>query len=181
VTKAVQSLPFQLTDSQMHCFDEIWNDAIVSNDGRMTRLLQGDVGSGKTVLGYLTGLGCIESWQGGGSVAAILAPTQLLALQHYKTISDFAHAFNEQSADTPINNIRVELLTGSVVGSKREEVLSRLENTDCPDADFLIGTHALVATDVVERLRNLRSVYQSNGRGLALSIVDEEQRFGVNQ
>lgn len=181
VTKAVQSLPFQLTDSQMHCLDEIWNDAIVRNDGRMTRLLQGDVGSGKTVLGYLTGLGCIESRQGGGSVAAILAPTQLLALQHFQTISGFANAFNEQSADTPINNIRVELLTGSVVGSKREEVLSRLENTDCPDAVFLIGTHALVATDVVERLRNLRSVYQSNGRGLALSIVDEEQRFGVNQ
>jgi ATP-dependent DNA helicase RecG len=181
VAKAVQSLPFQLTESQMNCLDEIWNDAIVSNDGgRMTRLLQGDVGSGKTVLGYLAGLGCIESRQGGGSVVVMLAPTQLLALQHYRTVLDFANAFNEQYADSLNMGIRVELLTGSVVGSRREEVFSRLEDTGS-DAVFLIGTHALVTTDVVERLRNLPSVIQSNDKGVALAIIDEEQRFGVNQ
>ena len=85
VSKAVQLLPFELTDSQMKCLDEIWDDAVATNNEKMMRLLQGDVGSGKTVIGYLAGLGCIESRHGGRPVVALLAPTQLLALQHYHT------------------------------------------------------------------------------------------------
>ena len=183
VSRAVQSLSFELTHSQMNCLDEILDDTTASKNGRMARLLQGDVGSGKTVLAYLAGLGCIESRQGGGSVVALLAPTQLLANQHYQTISEFANAFNEQRSYTEINNIRVELLTGSVIGSKREEVMSRIENAQESDAIFLIGTHALVTPDIVERLRNLTtgSPNGSQKNGLALSIVDEEQRFGVRQ
>ena len=178
VSKAVQSLPFKLTRSQISCLHEIWNDAITCRDGRMARLLQGDVGSGKTVLAYLLGLGCIESRQGGGSVVALLAPTQLLALQHYQTISDFAHTLNKQNTDSKINNIGVALLTGDIVGNKRNEVLSRLEHAGEADAIFLVGTHALITPGVVERLRNLSS-HQS--KGLALCVIDEEQRFGVRQ
>ena len=181
VSKAVQLLPFELTDSQMKCLDEIWDDAVATNNEKMMRLLQGDVGSGKTVIGYLAGLGCIESRHGGRPVVALLAPTQLLALQHYHTITGFANAFNEQHSDTTINNIQVELLTGSVVATK-PQVLSRVENARESDAIFLIGTHALVTPDVVERLGNLASTsLNSNRRGLALSIIDEEQRFGVRQ
>ena len=169
VSKAVQSLPFELTASQMKCLDEIWVDT--NSNGRMTRLLQGDVGSGKTVIGYLAGLGCIESRQGGA--VALLAPTQLLALQHYQTITDFARKLNKNHAGSTINNIQVELLTGSIVGTNREKVLSRIENAGESDAIFLIGTHALVTPDVVARL--------SSNKSIALSIIDEEQRFGVRQ
>lgn len=169
ISKAVQSLPFELTASQMKCLDEIWVDT--NSNGRMTRLLQGDVGSGKTVIGYLAGLGCIESRQGGA--VALLAPTQLLALQHYQTITDFSDKLNKNHAGSTINNIQVELLTGSVVGTNREKVLSRLENAGESDAIFLIGTHALVTPDVIERL--------SSNKSIALSIIDEEQRFGVRQ
>ena len=183
VTRAVELLPFELNESQMNCLDEIWNDAIAKmENSRMSRLLQGDVGSGKTVIAYLVGLGCIGSRQGGAPVVSLLAPTQLLALQHYQTISNFANIFNNGSAGTSLNNIRVELLTGSVFGSKREDLIARLENSSESDAVFLIGTHALITTDVVERLSGLSSVSsQTNGKGLALSIIDEEQRFGVQQ
>ena len=183
VSRAVQLLPFELRDSQMNCLDEILDDATTSTNGRMTRLLQGDVGSGKTVLAYLAGLGCVESRQGGGSVVALLAPTQLLAIQHYQTISEFANAFNKQRSHTTINEIRVELLTGSVTGSKREELMSRIDNAKESEAVFLIGTHALVTSEIVERLQKL-SLGASNEpqkSGLALSIIDEEQRFGVHQ
>lgn len=178
VTAAVETLPFELTESQKACFDEIWNSAIVNNNERMTRLLQGDVGSGKTVIAYLAALGCVESRQGGGSVVVFLAPTQLLAIQHYQTISSFAKACNDRQGS---HNIQLELLTGSIVGSKREEVLSRIESSRESDATILIGTHALVTPDVVQRLSNLQPVNQSKGSGLALLIVDEEQRFGVRQ
>jgi ATP-dependent DNA helicase RecG len=174
VSRAVRSLPFELTRSQTDCLNELWSDAISSN-GRMTRLLQGDVGSGKTVLAYLLGLGCIESCQGGGSVVAILAPTQLLALQHFQTLKGFTESYNDKYPDATIK-LSVELLTGSIVGSKRNDIYTRLEEAD---AIFVIGTHALVSSDVIDRLRNLRSSGES--KGLALAVVDEEQRFGVQQ
>lgn len=181
VSDAVSSLPFELTASQVECLSEMFGDAIGRDNGKLLRLLQGDVGSGKTVLAYLLGLGCIESRQGGGRVVAILAPTQLLALQHYQTISDFASSFELRSTDSLVKKISVELLTGNVVGSKREELLSRLEQKSEDEAVFLIGTHALVTADTIERLRELPSVSSSQSKGLALSVIDEEQRFGVKQ
>eukprot|EP00804_Cyclotella_cryptica_P030503 CCRYP_008555-RA/>CCRYP_008555-RA protein AED:0.35 eAED:0.42 QI:0/0/0/1/0/0/3/0/277 len=125
------------------CLDEMWNDAIVCHNGRMARLLQGDIGSA-TVLEYLLGLSCIELRQGSGPVVAILAPSQLLAEQQYQTLSDFANTFNKQNVDAKINNIGVEILTGTMVGYKRNEVLSRLEHAGKADAIFLVMTHVLV-------------------------------------
>ena len=178
VTSAISALPFQLTSYQMKCLEELWGDAIVGNDGRMLRLLQGDVGSGKTVLAYLLGLGCIESRQGGGRVTALMCPTQLLAAQHVQTISEYASRLQDQS-DWKIN---VELLTGTVIGTLREDLLARLESSNDKDAVFLIGTRALVTPDIVTRLSQLPSVSSDDGStGLALAVVDEEQRFGVLQ
>jgi ATP-dependent DNA helicase RecG len=170
VSAAVSALPFNLNSYQMKCLDELWNDAIVGNDEKMLRLLQGDVGSGKTVLAYLLGLGCIEACQGGGQIVALMCPTQLLASQHVQTISEYACRM-QGSSDW---NIRVELLTGNVVGKTREDLLARLEASTDKSAVFLVGTHALTTPDIVSRLMQLSS-------GLALAVVDEEQRFGVRQ
>ncbi|KAL9180398.1 hypothetical protein ACHAXT_008368 [Thalassiosira profunda] len=174
VSAAASSLPFDLTPSQEACLEEMWSDAL-GGDGRMTRLLQGDVGSGKTVLAYLLGLGCIEACQGGAM--SLLCPTQLLAAQHHKTISSFADRLQERCGW----NIRVELLTGSVVGKAREELLARLEGTKENNAVILIGTHALATSDVAVRLKNLPAATSKDSKGLALAVVDEEQRFGVRQ
>lgn len=183
VAFAVESLPFQLTKSQQDCLAEMWSDAIGDANSRMVRLLQGDVGSGKTVLAFLLCLGCIETRQGGGRVAAILAPTQLLALQHSASISEFVSALKDrrEHSSSSIRNIHVEILTGAVTGKRREELFRRLEATSEDDAVILIGTHALVTPDIVDRLQQLPSVSFSSSPGLALSVVDEEQRFGVMQ
>lgn len=181
VSSAVKALPFQLTQSQKDCLDEMWSDAIGDADSRMVRLLQGDVGSGKTVLAYLLALGCIESHQG-GNVAAILVPTQLLALQHASTISTFVSALSGKiDHSSSIKNIHVEILTGSVTGKSRDVLFQRLQATRDEDAVFLIGTHALVTPEIVNRLQQLPLVSNSSSKGLALSVVDEEQRFGVMQ
>ena len=171
VSAAVSSLPFSLTYSQEECLNELWDDAIKGDDS-MFRILNGDVGSGKTVISFLIGLGCIEAPQC-GKVVAMLCPTQLLAAQHLRTISDFADRLQGKSKWT----IRVELLTGSVVGRQREELLASLEDIKDNEAVFLIGTHALTTRDNIERLAQL----QNNNKGVALAIVDEEQRFGVRQ
>ena len=182
VSSAVESLPFQLTQSQQDCLAEMWSDAIGDTNSRMVRLLQGEVGSGKTVLAYLLALGCIETRQGGGRVAAILAPTQLLALQHAASISDFVSALKDgRDHSSSIRNIHVEILTGAVTGKRREELFQRLEATNDDDAVILIGTHALVTPGIVDRLKLLPSVSSSSSKGLALSVIDEEQRFGVIQ
>jgi len=181
VSAAVSALPFELRPSQQECLEELWADAIGRNNGRMLRLLQGDVGSGKTCLGYLLGLGCIESRQGGGRVVAILAPTQLLASQHAQTIGRFADALNNAEPSSTIKNVRIELLTGGVTASKREDLLSKLEEISTDEAVFLVGTHALLTPDVVNRLKNLPGVSTSKGKGLALAVIDEEQRLGVKQ
>jgi ATP-dependent DNA helicase RecG len=175
VSAAVSALPFSLTSYQMQCLDELWDDAIVGNDGRMLRLLQGDVGSGKTVLAYLLGLGCIEARQGGGRVVALMCPTQLLAAQHVRTISEYACRLKSRS-DWKVS---VELLTGNVVGRSREDLLVQLERSSDKDAVFLIGTRALTTPDILSRLMHLPS--SDDSTGLALAVVDEEQRFGVRQ
>ena len=182
VASAVEALPFQLTQSQQDCLAEMWSDAIVDTSSRMVRLLQGEVGSGKTVLAYLMALGCIETRQGGGRVAAILAPTQLLAHQHAASISNFVSALEDRTDhSSSIRNIRVEILTGAVTGKRRDELFQRLEAKSDDDAVILIGTHALVTADIVDRLQQLPPVSSDSSKGLALSVVDEEQRFGVIQ
>ena len=177
VSAAVSALPFNLTSYQIKCLDELWDDAIVGNDGRMLRLLQGDVGSGKTVLAYLLGLGCIEARKGGGQVVALMCPTQLLAAQHVRTISEYACRLQSR-CDWKVS---VELLTGNVVGKSREDLLAQLETSSDKDAVFLIGTRALTTPDIVSRLMHLPSVTSDDNTGLALAVVDEEQRFGVRQ
>lgn len=177
VSAALSALPFTLTSYQIKCLDELWDDAIVGNDGRMLRLLQGDVGSGKTVLAYLLGLGCIEARKGGGRVVALMCPTQLLATQHVRTISEYACRLQSRS-DWKVS---VELLTGNVVGKSREDLLAQLETSSDKDAVFLIGTRALTTPDIVSRLMHLPSVTSDDNTGLALAVVDEEQRFGVRQ
>ena len=169
VSSAVSSLPFTLTPSQETCLNELWKDA-VSSDRRMFRLLNGDVGSGKTVLSFLIGLGCIEAQRGkrGGGVVSLLCPTQLLASQHVRTLSNFAKRMQDSCDWT----IHVELLTGNVIGKQREDLFARLDAAKDNDAIFLVGTHALTTPDIVDRL---------DKQGVALAIVDEEQRFGVRQ
>lgn len=175
VSAAVASLPFNLTLHQDICLDELWDDAVVGGDGRMLRLLQGDVGSGKTVVAYLLGLGCIESGSS-GRVVTIMCPTQLLGSQHARTISGYASRMKYHHSEWSIN---VELLNGNVTGRTRDDLLSRLESSDDNHAVFLIGTHALTTPDVMNRLKNLRPV--DDDFGIALAIIDEEQRFGVRQ
>lgn len=166
VSSAISSLPFTLSSSQEECIEELWED--IKSDGRMYRLLNGDVGSGKTVLAYLIGLSCIETCQGGGRVVSFLCPTQLLANQHVRTISDFADRMREKSNV----NIQVELLTGDVIGKQRDALFERLDAAKDNNGIFLVGTHALTTPDVVERLSQLQ-----DNKGLALAIIDEEQRY----
>ena len=172
VSAAIDTLPFQLTTAQIDGIKDIFRDCTGST--RMYRLLQGDVGSGKTVVAYLAGLACVEAR--GGGVFAFLAPTQLLAAQHARTLTAYAEAVNEVSDW----RIRVHTLTGDVVGRARDDVLSQLEDLAGREAVILVGTHALASDDVVNRLRDLSSPSNRNGsKGLCLAVIDEEQRFGV--
>jgi ATP-dependent DNA helicase RecG len=168
VSTAVSSLPFLISGHQIKCLDELWDDAVVGGNGRMLRLLQGEVGSGKTVLAYLLGLGCIESPHNGGRIVCIMCPTQLLASQHMRTITDYATQLNRHSDW----NVKIELLNGSVTGKLRHELLCRLEKSGEKEAVFLIGTQALTTPDIVKRIVQLP---------IALAIIDEEHRFGVRQ
>ena len=117
----------------------------------MLRLLQGDVGSGKTVVALIAAATVIEA----GRQAALMAPTEILARQHLKTIAPLAQAAG----------IRVAILTGRERGGERKDILDRLA---LGDIDLLLGTHALFQEDVAFR-------------DLALAIVDEQHRFGVHQ
>lgn len=171
VTAAIDTLPFRLTTAQIDGIKDIYRDC--TGNTRMYRLLQGDVGSGKTVVAYLAGLACVEAC--GGGVFAFLAPTQLLAAQHSRTLTAYADAVNKVSDW----RIRVHTLTGDVVGRARDGVLSQLEDLVGREAVILVGTHALASNDVVKRLRNLSSPNGNGSKGLCLAVIDEEQRFGV--
>jgi len=142
-------LPFQLTRSQKKVIREIWDDC--KSGRQMNRLLQGDVGSGKTVVALMAMLLA----GGNGYQACLMAPTEILAQQHYKTISGLLN-------DMDVN---VELLTGSTKTAKRKSIHETLLNGSL---QFLVGTHALIE-DVVE--------FQN----LGLVIIDEQHRFGVAQ
>jgi ATP-dependent DNA helicase RecG len=147
--KIVETLPYSLTLSQARALDAIVAD--LGKPERMVRLLQGDVGSGKTVVALLSAAAVIEA----GLQAALMAPTEILARQHFKTIAPLAEAAG----------IRAEILTGRERGKERSERLARLA---AGEIDILVGTHALFQDDVAFK-------------DLALAVIDEQHRFGVHQ
>jgi len=147
--KLIEALPYSLTLSQGRAVAEIVAD--LAKPERMSRLLQGDVGSGKTVVALLAAAAVIE----GGRQAALMAPTELLARQHFNTIAPLAAAAG----------INVAILTGRERGRERNDVLEKLA---LGDIHVLVGTHALFQETVAFR-------------DLALAVVDEQHRFGVHQ
>ncbi len=144
-----RNLPFELTASQKQAFKEICDD--MGTQSRMLRLLQGDVGSGKTVVALQAMMNAIET----GAQAAIMAPTEILARQHLATIEPLAQAAG----------VKTLLLTGREKGKKRDAILEALADGSVKIA---IGTHALFQGDVA---------FQD----LGLAIIDEQHRFGVHQ
>lgn len=142
-------LPFPLTNAQKRVIREIRAD--LKTGSQMNRLLQGDVGSGKTIVALMIMLLAIDN----GYQAALMAPTEILATQHYETLS-------KQLADMPV---KVALLTGSTKQKDRKQIFSDLADGTL---NILIGTHALIENDVVFKK-------------LGLCIVDEQHRFGVAQ
>lgn len=143
------NLPFELTDAQKRIIKEIRKD--MATGEQMNRLLQGDVGSGKTLVALMLMLIALDN----GFQASMMAPTEILATQHFHTISTFVEGLG----------INVELLTGSTKKSDRERIHAALLNGDL---QILIGTHALIEDTV-------------QFRNLGLVIVDEQHRFGVAQ
>ena len=143
------ALPFPLTGAQKRVITEIRND--MKSGHQMNRLLQGDVGSGKTMVAVLTALIAI----GNGFQACIMAPTEVLAQQHFKNIQKFLAPTGVKSA----------LLTGSSKASERREVHAGLEDGSI---GIIVGTHALIEDNVIFR-------------NLGLAIIDEQHRFGVEQ
>jgi ATP-dependent DNA helicase RecG len=147
--KIIDALPYALTSSQREAAAAIAED--LKRPVRMLRLLQGDVGSGKTVVALLAAAAVTEV----GKQAALMAPTEILARQHIKTITPLAERAG----------LRVAILTGREKGKERRDILSRLE---AGEIDFLVGTHALIQDDVIFK-------------SLALAVVDEQHRFGVRE
>jgi len=147
--RILKSLPYALTHSQQKALDDITAD--LARPQRMLRLLQGDVGSGKTVVALAAAAAVIEA----GRQAAFMAPTEILARQHLATIAPLAEAAG----------VRVAILTGRERGPARKEILDRLT---LGDIDLLVGTHALFQEEVAFH-------------DLALAVVDEQHRFGVHQ
>ena len=147
--KLTAELPFQLTEAQIQALQEIHTD--MGAPTRMLRLLQGDVGSGKTVIALLSMLAAVET----GAQAAIMAPTEILARQHAETLIPLCDAIG----------VRCDLLTGRDKGKKRDALLAQFENGE---TQIAIGTHALFQDDVAFD-------------NLAMVVVDEQHRFGVHQ
>ena len=144
-----QNLPFQLTGAQKRVIKEIRKD--MGSGRQMNRLLQGDVGSGKTLVALMSMLIALDN----GYQACMMAPTEILAAQHYETIKQFLFGMN----------VRVELLMGSVKGKKREEILKGLLTGE---VQILIGTHAVLEDTV-------------HFSSLGMVVIDEQHRFGVAQ
>lgn len=144
-----QYLPFSLTGAQKRVVKEMRRD--MGSGRQMNRLLQGDVGSGKTLVALLAILIALDN----GFQACMMAPTEILATQHYETLSRFLDGMD----------VRVELLTGSVKGKRREAILQGLLSGD---VHILVGTHAVIEDTVVFA-------------SLGLVVIDEQHRFGVEQ
>ena len=147
--KAIEALPFELTNAQKLAIDEI--DADLAAEHRMLRLLQGDVGSGKTVVALMAMLSAVEA----GAQAVLMAPTEILARQHHATLTQMAEAADLQ----PL------LLTGRERGKNREALLEKLKTGA---ARLAVGTHALFQDDV-------------EYKDLRVAVIDEQHRFGVHQ
>lgn len=147
--RCYEALPFPLTGAQKRVITEIRND--MKSGHQMNRLLQGDVGSGKTMVAVLTALIAI----GNGYQACMMAPTEVLAQQHFKNIQKFLEP----------TGIKAALLTGSSKASERREVHAGLEDGSI---GIIVGTHALIEDNVIFR-------------NLGLAIIDEQHRFGVEQ
>lgn len=147
--KVVTALPFALTGAQSRALHEIDDD--MRNSHRMLRLLQGDVGSGKTVVALLAMLNAVEA----GYQAAMMAPTEILARQHYAALEPICAEAG----------IKIALLTGRDKGRQRAEIL---QDAATGELDILVGTHSLFQADVTFH-------------ALALAVVDEQHRFGVHQ
>ena len=147
--KIIDALPYALTTSQRQAAAAVTDD--LRQPVRMLRLLQGDVGSGKTVVALLAAAAVTEA----GKQAALMAPTEILARQHIKTIAPLAERAG----------LRVAILTGREKGKERRDILARLA---AGEIDFLVGTHALIQDDVAFK-------------ALALAVVDEQHRFGVRE
>lgn len=142
-------LPFRLTGAQMRVMQEIRND--LCSGQQMNRLIQGDVGSGKTVVAIMTMLMALDN----GFQATIMAPTEILAEQHYHSISGMLGQLG----------VNVQLLTGMVKGKRRKEILSGLSRGE---VNIIVGTHALLEDNVI---------FQN----LGVAVIDEQHRFGVEQ
>lgn len=149
MSDVINELPFRLTKAQLRVLEEIDND--MENSKPMNRLLQGDVGSGKTVVAMIASYKTVKC----GYQVAIMAPTAILASQHLESFNKILEKFG----------IKSELLIGSVTKKKKEEILQKLENGEI---DILIGTHALLEENVVFK-------------NLGLVVTDEQHRFGVRQ
>lgn len=147
--KVIAALPYSLTPSQVRSIDDIVTD--LARPQRMVRLLQGDVGAGKTVVALMSAATVIEA----GRQAALMAPTEILARQHLATIAPLAEKAG----------IRVAILTGRDKGKERNTILEGLANGEI---DLVVGTHALFQDEV-------------EFHDLALAIIDEQHRFGVHQ
>ncbi|MEZ5919901.1 MAG: ATP-dependent DNA helicase RecG [Parvularculaceae bacterium] len=147
--KMLSLLSFELTYDQSKVLNEI--DADMYSADRMTRLIQGDVGSGKTIVAFLAMLNAIET----GAQCALLAPTEILVQQHFETMKPLAESIG----------IKLETLTGRDKGAVRRAKIDQLE---CGALDVIVGTHALIQTDV-------------NFHDLGVIVIDEQHRFGVEQ
>ena len=148
------TLPYDLTNAQKRVLREIQND--LKSGKQMNRLLQGDVGSGKTIVALLTALLAVDN----GYQACIMAPTEILANQHYETISKLLSTLNSQ-----LSTLNCQLLTGSTTAKQRIPLHEQLRNGEI---NILIGTHALIEKEV-------------QFANLGLCIIDEQHRFGVAQ
>ena len=144
-----QHLPFDLTNAQKRVLREIRLD--LGSNAQMNRLLQGDVGSGKTIVAFMSMLMGLDN----GFQCCLMAPTEILSVQHYNGLKEWCNLLN----------IRISLLTGSSKTSERKEIHKNLENGDL---QILVGTHALLEDKV--KFKNL-----------GLAIIDEQHRFGVKQ
>ena len=147
VQELINNLPFELTKDQLKSVEDIYNDMI--DVKQMNRLLQGDVGSGKTIVSFISlYMNYLAGYQG-----SLMAPTELLAIQHYNNIKKI------------LPDLNIELLTGKTKTKEKNEILKKLKNNEI---DILIGTHSLISENVIYN-------------NLGLVITDEQHRFGVNQ
>ena len=149
MSDVINILPFKLTKAQLRVLEEI--DSDMESSKPMNRLLQGDVGSGKTVVSEIAAYKAVKS----GYQAAILAPTAILATQHFENFKKTLDKFG----------IRIELLISAITKKKKQELKERLKNGEI---DILIGTHAMLEDDVIFK-------------NLGLVVTDEQHRFGVKQ